>query len=232
MNPPPSIAAGGSARQVTDCWNKIGVWGDRTCGKLEEVVHCRNCPVYSSAASQLLDEELPEGYLSQWTEYFAREKTATNAGTTSALVFRIGPEWLALSPGIFQEVADLRPIHSLPHQRGNLVLGLANIRGELLICVSLSEILGLEKIQPVKSAGRRTIYPRLLVTNREGVRFVFPIDEVHGIQRFKPSEVQEVPATVARSRATYTRGILKWEEKSVGWLDDQLLFYTLNRSLS
>ncbi|MEM7650108.1 MAG: chemotaxis protein CheW, partial [Cyanobacteria bacterium P01_A01_bin.70] len=32
-----------------DCWNQIGVRGDRTCPTLETVIHCHNCPVYSQA---------------------------------------------------------------------------------------------------------------------------------------------------------------------------------------
>ncbi len=41
-----------------------------------------------------------------------------------------------------QEVTNLRPIHSLPHRRSGVMLGLANVRGELLICVSLAMLLG------------------------------------------------------------------------------------------
>ena len=68
--------------------------------------------------------------------------------------------------------------------------------------------------------------------SREGSRLVFPVDEVHGIHRCQPRELKEVPATVAKATATYTKSVLAWREKTVGCLDDQLLFYTLNRSLA
>ena len=48
---------------LNDCWNKIGVRGDGSCPELERHAHCRNCPVYSAAAAQLLDAELPAGHL-------------------------------------------------------------------------------------------------------------------------------------------------------------------------
>jgi hypothetical protein len=44
--------------KLNDCWNKIGVWGNRECGELKKVIHCRNCTVYSSLAAQLFGAEL------------------------------------------------------------------------------------------------------------------------------------------------------------------------------
>ena len=55
---------------------------------------------------------------------------------------------------------------------------------------------------------------------------------MHGIHRCQPRELKEVPATVAKATATYTKSVLAWHDKTVGCLDDQLLFYTLNRSLA
>ena len=45
---------------VDDCWNRIGIRGDQSCPKLPEYVHCRNCPVYASAARRLLDRLPPQ----------------------------------------------------------------------------------------------------------------------------------------------------------------------------
>ncbi|HCF6871985.1 TPA: chemotaxis protein CheW, partial [Pseudomonas aeruginosa] len=42
-------------QQVDDCWNRIGVHGDKSCERLAEHVHCRNCEVYAAAATYLLD---------------------------------------------------------------------------------------------------------------------------------------------------------------------------------
>ncbi len=36
----------------------------------------------------------------------------------------------------------------------------------------------------------------------------------------------------ARARASYTRGLLAWEGRTVGVLDEGLLFYKLGRSLA
>ncbi len=48
---------------------------------------------------------------------------------------------------------------------------------------------------------------------REELRAVCPVDEVHGIHHFQPQQLQDVPATVAKSASTYTRKILPWRER-------------------
>jgi chemotaxis-related protein WspD len=220
-----------SSIKLNDCWNKIGVWGNRTCGELKKVIHCRNCIVYSSAAAQLLGAELPEDYLGRWTTHFATEPEVESRQLQAALIFRIGAEWLAMSPTNLQEIAEGRPIHSVPRGRSNTLLGLANIRGELLVCLALDRVLGLEKTGSEKSSSKRAIYRRMVVAGCHGSRFVFPVEEVHGIHWFNPNELKEVPSTVTKAQTAYFRGILIWQNKSVGCLDDRLLFNMLNESL-
>ena len=43
------------AQAIDDCWNRIGIHGDKSCPLLSEHIHCRNCAVYSAAATRLLD---------------------------------------------------------------------------------------------------------------------------------------------------------------------------------
>ena len=119
------------AGELRDCWNKIGVMGDSSCGELAQVVHCRNCPVYSAAGARLLDRPLPADYRREWTEHFSRAKAPATQGKISAVIFRIGQEWLALPTRVFQEITERRVIHSLPHRRNGIVLGLINIRGRI-----------------------------------------------------------------------------------------------------
>jgi chemotaxis-related protein WspD len=217
---------------INDCWNKIGVQGDGSCPELVRHIHCHNCPVYANAARTFLDRDLPQNYLDEWTRHFAREKTALELNTLSVVLFRIGAEWFALPVTVFKEISELKTIHSLPHRRNNLVLGLVNFRGELLICVSLAEALGLGAAPESNREHRHAVHPYLLIISDGGNRLVFPVDEVGGIQHFNLKEVKKVPATVAGARSTYTTGLLNWRDKTVGYLDAGLLFHTLGRSLS
>lgn len=220
---------------IHDCWNRIGVYGDATCQRLAEHVHCRNCPVYSAAAIQVLDRshagDANKLAVAEATRIFASEKRGEQRAAQSAFVFRIGGEWLALSMAVVDEVADLRAIHSLPHRRSGVVLGLANVRGELLVCVSLAQLLGIESVASAMSQQRRVVQRRLLVLRGPGGRLAFPVDEAHGSERFDEANLQPVPTTVAKAAARYSRAVLPWSGQAVGLLDDELLFHSLNRSL-
>lgn len=173
--------------------------------------------------SHLLDREIPADYLREWTERVAAEKTIAESGTHSVVIFRIGVEWLALPTTVFQEVADNCVLHTIPHRRGGVVAGMVAIRGELLLCTSLGKLLGLQQDAEFK---------RLLIANRDGSRVAFAVDEVHGVSRYHPRELNPAPATLAHTDAAYTTGLLRWQDRSVGLLDDELLFYTLNKSFS
>ncbi len=217
-------------RAIQDCWNKIGVSGNGSCPELPKYIHCRSCPVYSAAGAELLNRELPPDYLREWTEHYAREKKRAIPGKLSAVVFRIGSQWFALSTGVFQEVAEYRTIHSVPHRNEGLVLGLVNFRGELLVCVSVSRLLGLEQ-ESVRQRPCKT-YDRLVITEWQGNLLTFPVHEICGIHRYNPEDLQELPVTSGMADKSFTCGILNWNGKRVGCLDEESLFAALNRSLS
>jgi chemotaxis-related protein WspD len=241
------------AGELRDCWNKIGVMGDSSCGELAQVVHCRNCPVYSAAGARLLDRPLPADYRREWTEHFSRAKAQATQGKISTVIFRIGEEWLALPTRVFQEITERRVIHSLPHRRNGIVLGLINIRGELQICVSLARLLGIPEANGATASGmpsagqwsrragpeagapnarQNSVHNRLMVTEWQGSILTFPVDEIECIHRYLPEELKNIPATVARANPGFSLGLLEWEGRMVGCLDDDLVFSTLNRSLA
>jgi chemotaxis-related protein WspD len=211
------------------CWSQIGVYGNSSCPELTAYVHCRNCPIYSKAGHELLDRPLPAGYRGQWTEHFARERKPRELTSVSAIPFRVGSEWLALPTRCFQEIAERRPIHSVPHVE-QMVLGLANVRGELLICVSLGHLLGLANVPPRNLL--RLEYGRLLVFHWNGHRTGFPVAEVHGPHRFHPEQVKPPPAMLAKSNPAYTESLLLWQQRTLVLLDPELIFSALNRTLS
>lgn len=227
--------APGEGTAISDCWNQIGVRGDNSCELLSEHIHCRNCPVYSSAAIRVLDRGtlLPghEKSLADATRLFAGAQKGDQRAANAAFVFRIGGEWLALPMAVVDEVADLRNIHSLPHRRGGVVLGVTNVRGELLVCVSLGQLLGIDPLGENLRGARRVVHPRLLVLRNGGERLAFPVDEAHGAERFDEADLKPVPTTIAKASARYSRALLRWRDHSVGLVDAELLFHSLGRSL-
>jgi len=226
----PAAKAAGLQVVVDDCWSRIGVTGDGSCGELEKYYHCRNCPVYAAAGAQLLERSVSSDYRREWALHFARPKAALAPGAISVVLFRIGAEWLALPTSSFVEVAELRTIHSIPHRRKGTLLGLVNVRGELVICLSLAKVLGLK--HAAKTDGERTVYERMLVASWESHRVVFPVDEVHGVHRFDSDQLREPPATLSKSGTSYTKGVLPWQGKLTICLDAELLFPALSQSIA
>lgn len=221
-----------SSTPLNACWNKIGNFGDKSCPELARHIRCLNCEIFHAAAATLLNREAPEGYLEGWTRRIARERPVPLADTRSVVIFRVGGEWLALPTAVFLEVIEVRPIHTLPHRKDDLVRGLVMVRGELLICVSLVSLLGMESSGSGVSRQGKSVYDRMLVLSQHGDRVVFAVDEVHVGVRYHPEYLKPVPSTVSQASTRYASGLLEWEGHNVGVLDADLLFQYLNRQLA
>ncbi len=215
----------------TDCWQHIGIWGDVSCHELQVHLHCRNCPVYATAAMRLLDSRPPAGYRREWTERMAELAITTDLGTPM-LVFRIGDEWLALDISVMEEVGEMRPIHTLPHRREGVLLGVVNVRGELLTCVSVGRLLGIDKGVGTGGLLPRAAAGRLLVVRHQNEHYAFPVTEVRGVQHLALPEAPAEIESEDRILRAAGRGRVMWREQSVCCLDEQKLFAALNRSLA
>jgi chemotaxis-related protein WspD len=216
------------------CWRRIGVQGDSSCPRLTQAVHCRNCPVFSAASQQLFQREAPSQYLEEWTQRIAEVGATTASEELSVILFRIGAEWLAFDTHAVVEVVELRPIHRVPHSTDKFLLGLANIRGELLLCVSLRELLGIEETREEphdKSISSPVAKERLLVVEQEQTRWVFPVDEVDGVYRVQAQTFEDLPHTVERSIKFYSRAIFAHRNRKVGMLSQERIFQALEKTI-
>lgn len=217
--------------EVDDCWNRIGIRGDKSCPLLVQHVHCRNCGVYASAARHLLDRFAPQDPVVNEDAVQVVQEAATQGQMLTILVFRLEREWLALPTGALDEVTSVRAIHRLPHRLDEAVLGVANVRGSLTVCLSLTRLLGLEAVS-TNELRERTGAPRMLLIGGVGRSVVLPVDEVDGIHSVRVEAIGALPATVEGSTLKYSRGVVRCGTRSVGVLDDTLLMQALERSLA
>lgn len=245
MSVAPSIetASAPAAAKSGACWSEIGVWGRGDCPELGRHIHCRNCPSYSAAAARVLDSEVPAGFEEEWTAHYARPKPDVPADMRSVTIFRVNAEWMALEVKHLIEVIERRPVRSLPHARSPFLKGVVNVRGQLLVCVSLTRLLHLAGRAEADKL-KHTTFERMLVVGSEGGRVVFPVSEVFGLWRFAASELRDVPATISCADAHFTKAVLPWrnirqsrdnssfELVSVGLLDEKLLFQNINRGFA
>ena len=236
---PSKNGAAGPRPGVGDCWNSIGVSGDRSCPELVAHVHCRNCPVFAGAARSFFERPAPDGYLADWSRWLASSAASWERGSelggeddhfvsqgeaVSVLIFRLGEEWLAVSTQTVDEVTLPRPVHRIPHRSNSILTGLVNLQGQVQLCVSLHGLLGASA-----APGPKT---RLVVLrDRErGEVWAFAADEVVGVRRIPRIQWRTVPSTLLNPAVGFSQSVLSWNGHSIGLLDEQRVFTAL-RSL-
>jgi chemotaxis-related protein WspD len=213
------------------CWHREGVWGkEGRCPKLEEVVHCHNCDVFHAASMKVYDRVIPEDYRSEWSRLLAQEKERRVEASKSVLVFRIGDEWVAVPTVLCKEVTDVLKIHRLPHNRNRIIKGVVNINGEVQICFSLGNVLGISKAANGDAEeARNLVSERSVIMEKDGKRYVFPVSEVKGMFRYTEGALKEVPRTL--SFGNFMKGVITCDGRHVGCIDEELLIAELDRSI-
>jgi chemotaxis-related protein WspD len=221
-----------------DCWNEIGIGGDRTCPELNSYIHCRNCPVFTAAARTFFDRPAPAGYLADWSQWLAvsaghnargegngenQDRVQSHGEGTSLLIFRLGEEWLAFRTQAVTEVTIPRPVHRVPHRSNQVFIGLVNLQGQVQLCVSLHGLLGVTAL----ATSTRLV---VLRDRDRADTWAFAADEVSGVERVPRSQWRGVPSTMANPAVGFSQAILSWNGRSIGMLDEQRVFMAL-RSL-
>lgn len=217
------------AVEMQDCWNKIGIGGDRSCAELPKHIVCQNCPVFAAAARTLFERAAPEGYLEEWTQTLGQVSEGLACDRVSVLIMRLGGEWLALSTSFLVEVTPPKTIHSVPHRSNDVFRGLVNIRGQLHLCVSLQGVLGIPQhnVAPAQNGASTEL---LVVVQHAGERWVFLADEVLGVERLSRSNLRKVPGTLANPLSGFSQALFICRDRQVGFLDEQRILSAL-RSL-
>lgn len=113
--------------------------------------------------------------------------------------FRVGRNYLVASRDEVREVLPFPGIAKLPGAKPWL-LGLANVRGQLLPITDLSAFFG----GPSTDIGRLT---RVLMVNHPDIPAGLLVDEVRGFRRFVPSErVDKLPETLPPGMTPFISG--------------------------
>lgn len=206
------------------CWNTVGVWGSQgsRCEKLNEVVHCRNCPIYYEAGRKVFDKRIPEGYIEQWTRVLSGDVEPVSKTSQSIISFRLQKEWFSLSTSNFIEVSQTKSIHKIPHQTNGLILGVVNVSGAVRLCFSLANLLGVAK-EDIEQLNPRGVYKRYLVVQISDTDYVFPVEEVGGVYRYDPEDLKQVPVTIEADKADLILGVLDIGGNKVACIDTDKL---------
>ena len=218
---------------INDCWNTIGIWGDELprCPELDALIHCYNCPVYSNAGRKLLDRDPDSEYINEWTNNLSKPRADNNHNLNSALAFRLGNEWFALPCNIIREITQCDKHHSLPHRKNQILRGLVNVRGELLLSVSLGYLFNLSK-KEINHDTQTSVHERYVVISDDGNFYAFPVSEVKDTLKYNTDTLQKTPSTINEESSNYIKGIIEHQDMHIGLLDTELIFSALNRNIS
>jgi chemotaxis-related protein WspD len=215
------------------CWSKIGVWGTELprCPRLDEFIHCQNCDVFHAASLTAYERAIPDDYRLEWTEVLAGNKQAIVTDARTVVVFRLGDEWVAISTGLCKEISRMMRIHRLPHNKSHVLKGVVNNGGEIRICFSLGNLLGIAKAEQIFGDDFHAVYARMIVMDVAGRNYVFPVSEIKGLLQYREVDLGPLPETISASSASYMNGVIKWGDTVIGCLDEAILTAQLERSI-
>lgn len=186
----------------------------------------------ANPALLLFRKKPQEKYIEECTQKLEKLKEAKEEKNVfSIFIFRLGNEWLAITTTVLYEILINRQIHSIPHRSNEILLGVVNFRGKFALCINLLNFLGIKSEKLAAVIKKDSDYQFFLAIQKEQEPWIFPVAEVYGVVHCEMTSLEKVPATRLKFKGEYLRGVIKWNGKSVGYLDEELLFHSLERSI-
>lgn len=215
--------------KINDCWNTIGVWGTQTprCERLQELVHCRNCSIYNEAGQKLLSREADADYLGEWKSNLSEPRSEQQSHLLSALAFRVGDEWFSIASNYIREITHCDKHHTLPHRKNPVLRGLVNVRGNLLLNISIGYLFKVNRGFLHKKKDNE----RYIVIQDSDNTYAFPATEVREIIHYAEHDIMPAPSTFKKDTSCYLKGIVKYQDSDIGIINEELLFQALLDSI-
>jgi chemotaxis-related protein WspD len=196
------------------CWMEVGVFGSGECELLREYSHCRHCSEYSLKSRAIFDRKIPEDFKEEWTKYFNQARHKDVEEKLSLVVFKVGNEWFALKTDFFKEAVEYKVIHRIPSRTNKYFLGIANIHGELVMCVSLAGLLEFDTAEEKK-------FKSIIVMNFNNTSLALPVSDYLGVVNISVSEFENAPINIKKMNASLTGKVFKINEKQIGIIEEE-----------
>lgn len=155
----------------------------------------------------------------------AEEAIASHQGAQSGdiiqlIVFKVGDEEYGLEIGKVQEVIRIKTIKHLP-KTPDFILGVMNLRGNIIPIVGLREKFGLEKKE-------HTNFTRIIVVNHKEKLVGMVVDEVNRVVNVPLKNIEGNPEMVHESTRALVRGVAKLDEQVIILVELDYLLYSLD----
>lgn len=168
-----------------------------------------------------------EGETTGWRA--SEDNVTASEAAMSVMVFRLRNAWFALKMNLFHKVADIALPHTVPGKTNNRFRGIVNTGGELVLCFSLEDILGITATSDVVS--ERINRPRLVVIGKGETRFAFAVESLLGVRSLVAEDLTIRPVTPAEYDQHDSLQVVSIDGQKVGLINEEKLFADLIRSL-
>lgn len=155
-----------------------------------------------------------EEILERRAESLALESTEEEVSDSlSMLLFRIGEEWYAIRVTDVREIFQEYDVTALPCTP-EFILGVTNVRGEILSVTDPAVLTGLGRISGMDGA-----QPPAVVVTSKGVTTALVVDEIGDIVEMPNTSVEPPVSMIDRAQAAFVEGSVFIDGMMVGLLD-------------
>lgn len=187
---------------------------------------------------ELMSRPLSDADLQRATADMAAPLDLPRGGRRSALLFECGGERFAIPAIDVAKVVVESTVHRVPHRANPVFRGISNTDGELLLCMSLEQALGLpaalSTAEPAAAArpqgatadtrsaagGATEVAKRVLVViGGARDRWGFAVDSVIGVADIHEEDLRPAPVTVGAARSGCVAALVQACDGTASLLD-------------
>lgn len=180
---------------------------------------------------RLLDRGLSAEDLREHTDRVATPLDQAEQAVISLVIMRLGAEYLALAARDVIRVEAKVPVHRVPHRTNDVIRGLCNIDGALVLTAALDQLLGISADE--RPPGDHDLATgRMVVIGDPAEPWAFAVDAVPGVGRFEVATFRKLPMTVERSLVHYAEAIVPIEDRHASVLDSRRIIAGLQGVLA
>lgn len=123
------------------------------------------------------------------------------------IIFRLSREWYGVEMTQVKEILKRSKITYLPSSP-EYIVGIINLRGNILSVTDLKEIFGLPSDEPTEDT-------RIIAIGSGFLETGLLVDEVVDSIEVPVSKIESTPHSLPGERGKYLKGLFKWENKLV-----------------
>ena len=123
------------------------------------------------------------------------------------IIFRVGEEQYGFDVGVVTAIEPMMEIVPVPNAPA-CVMGLMNLRGEVIPVYSLRKRFALEEVNDPANN-------KLIVTHYDGKAIAFKVDEVLEMHDFEEEMISATPKIAVTSKTAYVRSVANKDGKLV-----------------